>query len=276
MTTPQIFRVGIVPYLNMLPLTYGMEDLKLKGKDAPHLRIVSAPPSRMVRMMERGEIDLGMAPVGALPEHPDWRIVGQSMIGSRGPVRSVVILSRDPPERWTRLHPDSHSRTSNLLAQILLARRFGARPRLGKTIPLRNWKPPLRPAPGEAFLLIGTRALRWHDHWRGQGGTTLDLGQLWTDWTGLPFVYAVWVLRSGIDPEKIRLNEWLREFEKLKKHNLARLNRIIPAWPGLREENLTPQEARNYLTRNIIFDFDASARRGLNRFLSEAGRASFV
>lgn len=264
MPTSPPLRVGIVPYLNMLPLVNGMEELRGEPPGSRSLRVLSAAPSRMVSLMEAGELDLGMVPVAALFEHPEWRIVGRSMIGSEGPVLSVLAMAREPPQNWTLLHPDSHSRTSNVLIQILLSRLFGASPALGTPLPFEDWTPPEQSLPGEAFLLIGTRALRWRDHWKAQSRVVLDLGALWSEWTGLPFVYAVWAARPEIDTRA-----WMRRFETLKQENLKRLENIVETWPGLEQERLTPAEARDYLTRNILFDLEGRALRGLDRFYRE-------
>ncbi len=264
-------RVGIVPYLNMLPLVRGLESLALPGS-ARRLEVVPAPPSQMAQMLDRGELDLGMAPTAAVLSRPDWRVVGRSMIGSRGPVRSVLAFSLDSPERWTLLHPDAQSRTSNVLARVLLSGAHGVRPALGPPIPLEGWEPPARPAPGEAFLLIGTRAIRWRALWSAQRATALDLGEAWTRWTGLPFVFAVWALRPGAPVSESELADWLEAFEALKARNAARLGEIVPAWPGLAEERQTSAEAIEYLTRNIDFDLDSAARQGLARFGEEGRR----
>ena len=257
-------RVGIVPYLNMLPLVHGLEGLKLDDEPGASIRIVSTPPSRMAGLMESGDLDVGMVPVAALFEHPEWRIVGKSMIGSRGPVLSVLVLAKDSPEALTLLHPDSHSRTSNAMVRVILDRRFGARPTLGGPTPIEGWSPPQEPSTGEAFLLIGTRALRWRDHWRDKGGVALDLGRLWTEWTGLPFIYAVWTAREGVE-----LGGWMEAFERLKVENSARLESIIAQWPGLEFERLSAVEAKTYLTENIIFDLDDRALEGLKRYQAE-------
>lgn len=264
MSKPAPLRVGIVPYLNMLPLIHGLADLRLPSRPDASLAVISLPPSRMIAQMESGDLDIGMAPVAGVFDHPDWKIVGSSMIGSHGPVKSVLMISMDPPDRWTLLHPDSHSRTSNVLSQVLLSRCFGVRPQLGEPIPVEGWSPPDRPAPGEAFLLIGTRALKYRNLWKSEGGHCIDLGRLWTKWTSLPFVYAVWAARPGIDA-----SAWMPEFEKLKARNQQNLDQIIPQWPGLNDEGLTFSEAKEYLTKNIAFDFDAEAQTAIRRFYQE-------
>lgn len=261
MASPPPLRVGVVSYLNMLPLTYGME---LMGNAGEPIEVVSVPPAPMAEMMEQGRLDVGMLPVGAVIGREDWQIVGRSMIGADGCVKSVLAVGRGAPPSWKRLHPDSHSRTSNLLSQVLLAGRYGNRPVLADPIPMEGWSPPEAIPEGEAYVLIGTKALRWGQELSRRGVTVLDLGQSWKEWTGLPFVFAVWAARRGVD-----LDGWMDRFEALKRENMGRLDRIIATWPLAENERLTPDEARVYLTENIRFDLDERALAGLERFYEE-------
>lgn len=264
----------------MLPLVAGLENLTLPGTaraeaEPARLEVASLPPGPMAALMEAGDLDVGMVPVGALMNHPEWKIVGRSMIGSNGPVLSVLLLGAGEPESWKVLHLDSHSRTSNLLAQVILQKRFGIRPELGETIPLENWMLPEQLPAGEAFVVIGTHALvcrdKWNDDGKGDGTTVLDLGELWTGWTGSPFAYAVWAARAGIS-----VDAWMEEFEKLKVRNLDRLEAIIAEQSDLAESGLNPAQAKSYLTQNITFDFDDQAKRGLERFHREVRELDLI
>jgi chorismate dehydratase len=253
-------RLGVVAYLNMQPLIYGLE----READV-QLRL--GPPSALARWLEAGEIDLGMAPVASIFRHPEWPVVPGSMIGSRGPVASVLALGGGAPRDWKRLRPDSHSMTSNALARVVLRGVHGIEPEAGEPIPLEDWEPPARPADGEAFVAIGSRALRWRPRWLAAGGTAIDLGEAWQAWTGLPCVCALWAARPGV-----RLGAWPARLDALKRQNMARLARIAVDWPAHREDQLSPAEAERYLSENISYDFDAAAREGLERFYA-AGRA---
>ncbi len=261
MTATSRLRVGVVSYLNMLPLTYEMDTL---GDANCDIEVVSVPPAPMAQMMDSGELDLGMLPVGAVIGRPDWKIVGHSIIGSNGPVKSVLVIGRGDPSTWRRLHPDSHSRTSNILAQILLEKQFNNHLELTSAIPPADWSPPSPLPGGEAFVLIGTRALRWRHLGEREGVTALDLGEIWTDWTGLPFVFAVWAARKDFDP-----GDWMDRFEELKRRNQAKLPEIVRGWPGLADEHLDVEGAIRYLTENIKFDLTGEAWAGLSRFYEE-------
>jgi chorismate dehydratase len=258
-----IFRLGVVHYLNMAPLVHGLDGCGTEG-----LEVKAGPPSRLAQWLERGEIDAGMIPVAALFRHPEWRVMGRSMIGSRGPVRSVAVIGPDPPATWRRLRPDPQSVTSNALAQVAL-RRMGVSFELAGPIPENGWTPPPAPMPAEAFVAIGSRALAWRDLWREArpARCILDLGEWWTAWTGLPFVYAVWTVRPGVE-----VGDWPERLEALKRRNLARIDAVAREWPSRIAEGMTPADAEAYLTRNVSYDLDGSALAGLRRFYEE-GRA---
>jgi chorismate dehydratase len=177
-------------------------------------------------------------------------------------------MGNGTPDRWRRLRPDSHSVTSNVLARIILEKKLRLKLEIGEPIPPDGWEPPEGGAVGEAFVLIGSRALRWRD-WAsatGREATALDLGREWWDWTGLPAVFAVWVARPGVE-----LGDWPRLLEEHKRRNRDRLDAIAAAWPGLEHNRMTAADARDYMTNVIEYDLDGAALEGLARFRREAG-----
>ena len=260
------FRLGVVAYLNMQPLVYGLEAAYPRAT----LEVWEGPPSRLARWLEEGHIDAGMVPVASLFAHPEWRVVSGGVISSHGVVRSVLAAGGGPPEGWRTLRPDSHSLTSNALTRVLLAGALGVRPERGEPLPLDVTAPTPTP-PGEAAVLIGTRALAWRDELaRRPGCHVADLGEWWTAWTGLPFVYAVWAARPGVAEEV--LAQWAARLENQLEINTGRLERIAREWAaGGAEDAMSAGDALEYFTRNICYTRDAAARRGLELFY-EKGR----
>ena len=266
-----VFRLGVVDYLNMQPLIWGLEALEGRPAGAPSaatgsLELWHGPPSRLADWLESGEIEMGMVPTGALLRHPEWRVAGASMIGSRGPVLSVVVVGPGDPADWRVLRPDAQSTTSNALARVILERHMGLQLDRGEPVPMDGWVPADRLPPGEALVLIGSRALRWRRHW-GPGVTVLDLGEAWTAWTRLPMVFALWVARPGAT-----IGDWAARLEGHATLNQTRLPEIAQRWPRLAHEQMTAAEALNYFERHIDYGFDAAAHVGLQRFWTE-GRA---
>lgn len=258
---PSVVRLGVVAYLNMQPLISSLET----SPHAAGIELWHAPPARLVEWMERGLIDSGMLPVAALLDHPDWEIVGRSMIGARGPVLSVLALGPQPPQSWRRIAGDAHSRTSNLLARVILRGRYGSPAELLPTPAEGAWRLPATPVPGQANVLIGSHAFEHRAAWNGSQHARLDLGAEWFAWTGLPFVFAAWLARPGLT----RL-DWIDALEQQRRANAARIEAIVRAWPHLARENLSVAEGVAYLTRHIDYDLDDSARAGLRHFLTLA------
>jgi chorismate dehydratase len=144
-------------------------------------------PSRVADALHAGRIDLGIIPSIEYAAG-DYAIVPGVAITSRGPVRSVCLFHRRPLDEVRRVALDSSSRTSAALLRILLRERLGRDPEYVVM-------PPSLPdmlAATDAALLIGDRAL----YAEGEE-SRLDLGQEWTERTGLPFVWAFWAGRGN-------------------------------------------------------------------------------
>src|SRR5438105_4504128 len=201
-------RVGAVNYLNTKPLIHELEDL------APGIELMLDVPSRLADMLAEDQLDVALIPVIEYFRAGRYTIIPGISIASRGPVLSVTLFSRVPWADIRRLALDEGSRTSAALAQILLRLRHGVHP---EVVPL-----PLdcdaEDADADAVLLIGDRAMRaclpGFAH-------AYDLGQEWYDWTGLPFVYAVWAVRPGADLGRVA---WA--LTESKRRGLARAGLI--------------------------------------------------
>ncbi|MFM9024858.1 MAG: MqnA/MqnD/SBP family protein, partial [Planctomycetaceae bacterium] len=114
-------RVGAVQYLNTRPLVHG---LAAAGVDVRY-----DLPSRLADRLAAGELDVALVPAIELFGSAGHRIVSDACIGCRGPVMSVKLFFRTPPERVATLAVDEGSRTSVALARVLLAERHGIAPR---------------------------------------------------------------------------------------------------------------------------------------------------
>jgi chorismate dehydratase len=239
-------RIGAVNYLNTKPLICDLEEL------APDAELVLDVPSRLADLLRVGELDVALIPVIEYFRGGGYAIVPDISIASRGPVLSVTLFSRVPWAGIRRVALDEGSRTSAALAQVLLRKRYGVRP---EVVPL-----PLdraaEEADADAVLLIGDRAMRaclpGFAH-------AFDLGQEWHDWTGLPFVYAVWAVREGADlgPVPGALNE-------AKRRGRARVGLIAHREaPGL---CLDAGFCRRYLDNIIHFDLGPREQAGLHHY----------
>jgi chorismate dehydratase len=184
-------RLGAVSYLNTKPLVHGLEG------DNALFDVRFDVPAQCAALLHEGRIDLGLIPAIEYLRG-EYRIVPGVAIASDGPVASVAIFSRVPVEKITTLAMDISSRTSVALTRVLCAQRWQIAP---KCIPA---EPDLRQmlARADAALIIGDPALTI-DH-SALGLTKIDLGAEWKDFTGLPFVYAMWCGRdAACGPEHV-------------------------------------------------------------------------
>ena len=241
-------KLGLVSFLNVAPLYYPLID-----KSVDHdFEIVSNIPSTVSRWLEEGRIDIGLIPVFEYFRSETYRIIPGVGISSLGPVKSVVLHHRCPPEDVKRVFLDRASRTSAALTRVILKLRYGVEPEYVTYNPLRGF-------PGgrdEAALVIGDRAFVSPP----PGWGTLDLGGAWKELTGLPFVYAVFTVRDGFEVggegEKLR---------RAKKAGLAGLAEI--ARREAEKRNLDESLCRTYLEKNVNYDLSEEHIKGIKEFI---------
>ncbi len=182
-------RVGAVSYLNARPLYHGL------GEFAPQVRLTMDVPSRLAEQLAAGELDVALIPsVEYLRDvSRGYEILPGFAIAARGAVRSVKLFSRVPWAQVGQLALDAGSRTSQVLARIWLDLCHGVRPELIEELPLGV--SPLE-STADAVLVIGDRAMRVpQESFR----EVVDLGEAWFALTGSPFVFAMWVTRTGVN-----------------------------------------------------------------------------
>jgi len=186
MPTKTTIRVGAVSYLNTKPLIYDLPRL------APQAELKLDYPSRLADALADGRLDVALIPSIEFFQDPAYTIISDACIGCRGPVLSVKLYGRRSMDRIRSVALDEGSRTSAALTQVLLAERFGIRPRLEKLPLERSYVD----TDADAVLVIGDRAMHgstasFEEVW--------DLGEEWVRWSGLPFVFAMWTARTGLD-----------------------------------------------------------------------------
>ena len=241
-----IIRVGAVNYLNTKPLIERLTAF------APEIELSLDLPSRLADQLAAGELDVGLIPVIEYFRGHNYSIVPDCAIASRGPVLSVTLFSRVPWNEIRTVALDEGSRTSAALTQVLLRTRYHAKPSFVQ-LPIDAQAENLTT---DAVLLIGDRAMRaclpGFRH-------AYDLGQEWTDWTGLPFTYAVWAVREGVDLGQVQL-----AFRRAKEAGLASAGVI--AQREAAALGLDPGYCRRYLTNIIHYDFGPREAAGLERY----------
>ncbi|HHO52598.1 MAG TPA: hypothetical protein ENK18_17445, partial [Deltaproteobacteria bacterium] len=228
-------------YLNARPLSERI--------DIDQHPLVMAPPAEVARMLRDDEVDVALVPVAAALTDGDFRIVPGVAIGAQGPVRSVLLVAETPPEQWRAVRLDGVSRTSAVLARLLLAGPLSERVPPGLRIEAVGPNEALAGAGGDvAALVIGDAALALDARW----SVRLDLAELWHEWTELPFVFAVWAARPDLDPAVV---------DHLVEAGRAGVEALPRAYAG---------DDLRYLTESLRYPLDDAALMGLRRFAALA------
>ena len=250
---PQRHRIGSVGYLNALPLIEGLEhDVSLE--------IATDSPARIADALARGDLDLGLVPVVEAARQRLWAVPGPA-VAARGPVISVLLVSRAPLAAIRRLALDPASRTSVVLARLLLASVHGIRPEI---LVAPEEGDPLASG-ADAAVVIGDRALAGEF----SGLEVIDLARWWIEWTGLPFVFALW---AGRDREVVAgLKPVL---ERARARGLEAIDAIAEREAPPR--GIDTKFASEYLRNSIHYDAGAPERQGLELFLGRSRTAALL
>ncbi len=218
-------------------------------------------PSRLADRLAAGTLDVALIPSveylrGA---RSGYEILPGFAIAAHGPVRSVKLFSRKPFGQIERLALDAGSRTSQALARVWLDAVHGVRPSRIEPLPLGV---PVAESTADAVLLIGDRAMTvapegFH--------AVVDLAEAWHELTGLPFVFALWVARPGLD-----LDSLLDALTRCRAEGLAHASDLA-AEHGPRL-GLDVAACYDYLTNVLSYDLDESELEGLRRFARMASR----
>ncbi|RFU87768.1 menaquinone biosynthesis protein [Streptomyces triticagri] len=200
-------RVGHIQFLNCLPLYWGLA----RTGTLLDLELSKDTPEKLSEQLVRGDLDIGPVTLVEYLKHADQLVALPDIaVGCDGPVMSCVIVSQLPLDRLdgARVALGSTSRTSVRLAQLLLAESIGVTPDYYTCPPDLG----LMMQEADAAVLIGDAALRANLHDAPRLGLEVhDLGQMWKDWTGLPFVFAVWAVRKEYLAEQPLLVEKVHE-----------------------------------------------------------------
>lgn len=231
------FRVGSVKALNTVPVTRGLED-----------QVTYATPARLAEMLRRDELDAALVSVVEPLQNDRYDILDGVAVASLGEVKSVFLAHRRPLAEASTVFCDPASLTSVMLLRILFAER-GLNPEFK---PLDEYAA----AGGNDFvLLIGDVALdflfapREHE--------ILDLGAAWFELTGLPFVYAVWALRRGVENSGLR-----RQLREAMDFGVDTLDHIVR-----QRTEYTEDFRKDYFGWHIHYHLGSDEKRGIAKFM---------
>jgi chorismate dehydratase len=275
-------RIGCVKYLNARPLIRGWPG----DVEFDH-------PSALCQRLAKGQLDVALVSSFEFLRNPIYRIVDDVSISSDGPVYSVVVAHRGDISEIEEIELDPASETSVNLLHCLLAER-GLKPRLSRNIGFqpvrpaglepgvsavsqlaasetaenisagRKGKMPMFQAAHSARLIIGDQAISFRQNHASQF-QFWDLGEQWKKLTGLPFVYALWLIR----PEVPDANSIAQRLRGLRDENLADIPAIVSdAMADVADDKpaIIQEFLDRYYTEHLRFGFATREKQGLQTF----------
>jgi predicted solute-binding protein len=226
----------------------------LHGEQRDVFDVRFALPADCADQLAAGEADIGILPVIEMARQKLEYFRGTG-IACRGPVRSILLVSKVPFREIRTVATDSGSRTSVMLTRVILAEKFGVQPKLISR--LADLSTMLGEA--DAALLIGDAALKVDP--ARLPFETLDLGGEWVAMTGLPMVFAVW---SG----KVCEERYSQAFVDSWEFGMSRMDEIV----ATESRGFDGSLVRKYLTEHVAFRLGEKDYEGLELFLQHASR----
>lgn len=244
-------KAAAVSFLNAWPLTEAL-------KDSSRIELVLAEPSRCASLLEAGEVDLALLPVGALAGK-DYEVAPGMAVGADGPVQTVLLVGEQPSATWDEVFLDTASRTSVVLSKLVLDA-MGLHP---KFTPLPADEGVPRAVGTKGALVIGDRAFDV------KKAHVLDLSKEWNRLTGLPMVFAVWAARPGVlKPEDVQ------ELARAAQHGQGIRTELAQEFA--RQKGGDPERYRRYLTQRIRYGVGPYEMTGMETFLRLAAEKGYL
>ena len=248
--------LGCVSFLNSKPLID-----PVLGR--PDVRVTFDVPARLLGLVESGAVTAAlMSVVDFQTAATDLVLLPVGMIGCDGPTLTVRIYSRVPISQITALHADTDSHTSVILGQVILRQRYGLR---SPVVPLTAREGEHPDGGPESMLLIGDKVVNASPN-AAVYPHQLDLGEAWKELTGLPFVFAMWMIRRDrVAREGVAM---ARILDEARRRGAALTDQLLDRYTT--EKGWPRDLARRYFTEYLRYEVTPAARQGLARFFELA------
>lgn len=238
-------KITAVSYYNTLPFVYGLTHSGLLNDFQLSLDV----PSECARKLIDDEADIGLIPVGALPSISGYKLLGNLCIGADKDVKSVLLLANTDLHNIKTIYLDTDSKTSVNLVRILAKRYWGIHPKWISLSQLRG-----KPANDEGMVLIGDKTFGLCR----QYPFCFDLAGEWIKFTGLPFVFAVWVSKKNVPAD------FESSFQAALTWGIGHREESIAMAGKL---HITEQQLTSYLKNDISYLLDDQKIKGMELFL---------
>jgi len=236
-------------------------------------------PSACAEALRAGTADIGIIPAITYQTIPDLVVIPDVAIGAKGPVRSILLVSKQPLDKIKTVAADTSSRTSVALLKIIFQKWWrpakasvetGHAPSQPEFIPLDpDLKKMLKKC--DAALMIGDPALKIEPK---KYDTVVDLGQEWHKQTGLPFVFAFWAVRRAALKDHPLASDLSRIFQQSRDNGLQNVKALAREWAP--RAGITEQRVTDYLTKDIDFALGQEELKGLYAFYKLAREVGVI
>lgn len=258
----ETLRISASSYSNTAPLIWSF----IYGQNHGRAELIlDTAPARSAELLRTGRVDAALVPVIASQFIDDVKIIPGVCVGARERVRSVCIISRGKGlEEIRSISLDTSSRTSAALTKIIFREFIGSEPDWTDAMP----DPKAMLAESDAALLIGDPALAISETGRLADGTTVrifDLAAIWRKFTGLGFIFAMWMTRK----DQIEI-----DFASARNEGISHIEEIISNY--LPDIPISRNEMRLYLTENIIYEPDEEMLCGMQLYLDLAAKHNLL
>jgi chorismate dehydratase len=244
-------RFGFHNFLNAQPILQPIQRIAHEAG----LKMILDVPSVLAQKLEAGKLDLAMIPsIEYLRHYDTYKLLPGISIASRGPVDTVLFITKVPVGEIKTLALDERSRTSATLLRLLYGKNFSNEIKFRESAPdliqmLEN---------NDAALIIGDQALKLNVP--GKEVTIFDLSEEWNKKTGMTFVHAVVAIAPGVKIDQ----KIIDVIQKSKLEGLAKLNEIAKQQGELL--GIESEICKNYLSEKIRYNLDEEEMEGLLHF----------
>ena len=246
-----LLRVGTVPYLVARPLDWGLEE-------EPGIELKRAVPAELVESLRAGEIDVALVSSIELFRQPGYSYLPDLAVAANGYISSVLLFHEVPLEELKSVALDPASRAARALLQVVLSN-MGVAP---EWVDVPIGEDP-RHAGCDGWLRIGDAALK-----ECVDPTTplaFCPSAAWRESTGLPFPYAVWIVRPGVD-----IHPHLKAFSEARARGAKLLPRLIEM--GAETWDLEPDFVHRYLAEESRYQLGEELPLALDKFRDRASK----
>ena len=261
-------RLGSIRYVNSLPVDLGI----LSGAISSPAEIIQGVPAQLNDRIAEGALDISVvSAIWYARRQKEFLLLPRLSISSKSGVQSVLLFSRRPISELAgaRIAVTAEGKTTPALLEVLCRQRYG-------------FKPEIYAAPGtleipsqaQALLVIGDDALKARERFKNSDLVVTDLAEEWEKWTGLPFVFAVWVVRREVfDARPEALFEVHKALLTSKQWGLSHPEEVIRR---AKEISALEKPLLESYFSGLSYDFDASLKKGMRAYFEQAEKCGLL